>query len=127
MNAALRQFKAELFKAVAHPVRIQILEILRKGERNVGELQAALEIDASSVSQHLAVLRGRGLLAARKAGTSVYYRAADAQLFTILDAAREIFETHVSELQGVLEAQRAEEAVRPRAHRNAPVRPRRAD
>jgi ArsR family transcriptional regulator len=112
MPGALQRFKAELFKALAHPVRIQILEVLRRGEQTVSQLQTALEIDPSSVSQHLAVLRGRDLLETRKAGTSVYYRVSDAQLFSILDAARQIFAAHVQDLQDVLDAQQIEERVR---------------
>jgi DNA-binding transcriptional ArsR family regulator len=111
MSSPLHRFKADLFKAMAHPVRIRILEILRQGEQTVSGMQMQLEIDPSSVSQHLAVLRGRDLLAARKVGTSVYYRVSDPHLFAILDAARAIFETHVHDLQGVLDAQRAEEAL----------------
>jgi DNA-binding transcriptional ArsR family regulator len=112
MPAALRRFKADLFKALAHPARIQILEVLRQGEQTVSQLQAALEIDPSSVSQHLAVLRARDLLEPRKAGTSVYYRVLDAQLFSILDAARQIFAAHVQDLQDVLEAEQIEDGAR---------------
>jgi DNA-binding transcriptional ArsR family regulator len=111
VNAPLHQFKAELFRALAHPARLRILEILRRGEQTVGALQAQLEIDSSSVSQHLAVLRGRRLLGARKVGTSVFYRVLDPQVFVLLDAGREIFEAHVHELQGVLNAQREEDEV----------------
>jgi DNA-binding transcriptional ArsR family regulator len=109
VNAPLHQFKAELFGALAHPVRLRILELLRRGEQTVGALQAQLQIDPSSVSQHLAVLRSRRLLGARKVGTSVYYRVLDPQVFVLLDAGREIFEAHVHELQGVLDAQREED------------------
>jgi ArsR family transcriptional regulator len=110
MRAPLHRFKAEYFKALAHPARIQILERLRPGEQTVSELQAHLGIDSSSVSQHLAVLRGRQIIDGRKAGTSVYYRVLDPRVFTILDAARESFEAHVHGLQGMLAAQLAEEA-----------------
>jgi ArsR family transcriptional regulator len=106
----LHRFKAEFFKALAHPARIQILERLRHGEQTVSELQAQLGIDSSSVSQHLAILRSRQIIDGRKAGTSVFYRVLDPRVFTILDAAREIFEAQVQGLQGMLAAQREEEA-----------------
>lgn len=112
MDAPLHQFKAEFFKALAHPARIRILELLRLGELTVSELQQRLALEPSSVSQQLAILRHRRIVEGRKAGTSVYYRVRDPQVFTILDAAREIFEAHVQELQGLLEAQReADEAL----------------
>lgn len=97
----LQGFKAELFKALGHPVRIHILELLREGERTVSELQAALGIDASTVSQQLAVLRSRQLVAGRKEGTSVYYRVADPAVFELLDIARSIFNRHLIALQAM--------------------------
>lgn len=51
MNQSLHRFKSEFFKALAHPARLVILEQLRTGEHSVQELQAALEMDQSSVSQ----------------------------------------------------------------------------
>jgi DNA-binding transcriptional ArsR family regulator len=106
----LQGFKAELFKALGHPVRIRILELLRDGERTVSELQIALAIDASSVSQQLAVLRAHQLVVGRKEGTSVYYSAVDPQVFDLLDIARAIFDRQLIALQAMAEGEPAEEA-----------------
>lgn len=95
----MRQFKAEFFKALGHPTRLGILELLRAGELTVSELQARLAIEATSVSQQLAVLRAQHLVAGRKVGTSVHYRVTDPQVFAILDLARVVFANHMSELQ----------------------------
>jgi len=95
----LQGFKAELFKALGHPVRIRILELLRDQERSVSELQEALEIEMSSVSQQLAILRGKQLVTGRKEGNSVYYRVIDPQVYDLLDTARAMFQRHVAELQ----------------------------
>lgn len=95
----LQGFKAELFKALGHPVRIRILELLREQERSVSELQEALEIEMSSVSQQLAILRGKQLVVGRKEGNSVYYRVIDPQVYDLLDTARAMFQRHVAELQ----------------------------
>jgi DNA-binding transcriptional ArsR family regulator len=97
----LQNFKAELFKALGHPVRIRILEFLRSGELTVSDLQARLEIDGSTVSQQLAVLRSRQIVTGRKDGTSVYYRVVDPQVFAILDLARGMFEQHLVSLQAM--------------------------
>jgi DNA-binding transcriptional ArsR family regulator len=97
----LQAFKAELFKAVGHPVRIRILEVLRDGEQTVSGLQLGLAVDAGLVSQHLAVLRGRQLVAGRKEGTNVYYRVTDPQVFALLDTARTIFDRHLITLQAM--------------------------
>ena len=95
----MQAYKAELFKALAHPVRIHILELLREGERTVSELQTELEIESSTVSQQLGVLRARSLVTGRKEGTSVHYSAVDPQVFDLLDTTRAMFQTHVASLQ----------------------------
>ncbi len=91
MNQAVHRFKAEFFKALAHPARLVILEQLRDGERSVQELQIALSLDQSSVSQQLAVLRNRGIVEARREGTTAFYRVCDPLLFELLDIGRVIF------------------------------------
>ena len=88
---SLQTFKAEFFRALAHPVRIRILELLGAGERSVHELQHALAIDQPLVSQQLAVLRGKNIVVARKEGTSVRYSLSDPLLADLLDVARRIF------------------------------------
>ena len=101
MPYRLQQFKAELFKALGHPVRIRILEHLRTGERTVSELQALLEIESSTVSQQLALLRSRSIVVGRKQGNSVYYTVTDPLIFELLDVARRIFANHVVDLQAI--------------------------
>ena len=109
----LRQFKAEFFKALAHPLRIGILELLRSGPLSVTQIQSATGAPGSSVSQQLAVLRGRNVVATERRGTTIIYRVADADLFDLLDAARRIFNAHLSDSVGLLrlvEQEQAEEA-----------------
>jgi ArsR family transcriptional regulator len=102
MQDPLRQFKAEFFKALAHPARIKILELLRSGEMSVNELQTHLEIESSTVSQQLAVLRNRNIVEVRKVGTSVFYRVRDPALFELLDVARKIFNNHLTDTRSML-------------------------
>lgn len=102
MPDTLQRFKAEFFKALANPTRVRILELLRDGERTVGDLQARLAMDSAAVSQQLAVLRGKDVVQARREGTSVYYSVRDPKLYVILDAAREIFDSHLMSLQAML-------------------------
>ncbi len=93
----LRQFKADFFKALAHPIRIRILELLRDGPLSVGQLQEAIGAPASSVSQQLAVLRGRGIVTTERHGTTVIYAVGDPDIFELLDVARRIFNAHLSD------------------------------
>ena len=105
----LRQFKAEFFKALAHPVRIAILEHLRRGPQSVGELQILTGAAGSSVSQQLAILRTRGIVVPERAGTTVRYHAADPEIYALLDAARQIFYGHLSDSAELLRLVEAEQ------------------
>ena len=103
MQDSLRNFKADFFKALSNPARIQILELLRGGELSVTRLQAKLKIDPSSVSQHLSVLRHKNIVYARKAGTTVYYAVRDPEIFELLDVARKIFNNQLLNTRSTLE------------------------
>ena len=105
----LRQFKAEFFKALGHPVRIAILEHLRNGPLSVGEIQDLTGAPGSSVSQQLAVLRGRGIVVPERSGTTVRYHAADPHIYALLDAARRIFYGHLSDRAELLRLVEAEQ------------------
>ena len=100
---ALQVWKAEFFKALAHPTRIRIVEYLREGEKTAGEIIDALQLEQSNASQHLAVLRHRNLLITRREGTSVMYSVRDPMFFEVLDLLRAYFYKHLSEVQGMLE------------------------
>ena len=99
----LREFKAEFFKALAHPIRIQILDTLRDGEHNVNELRDILNIEAPNVSQQLAILRNKNLVVTRKDGNNVYYAVKDKAIFKLLDITKTIFNNHLTNIRDVLE------------------------
>ncbi len=101
MPQSMQAFKAELFKALAHPIRIRILELLREGEMSVSQLQTKLDIEGSNVSQQLAILRMKNLVDTRKDGNSIYYQIRDTQVNDLLDEARGIFEAHVTQLRAM--------------------------
>jgi ArsR family transcriptional regulator len=91
--SSLQDFKAELFRTLGNPLRVRILEALRDaGTLTVTELHQRVGAEPSNVSQHLAIMRSRGLLATRRSGTSIWYSAADPGIFELLDVARSIFE-----------------------------------
>src|SRR5215203_1382194 len=100
--------KAALFRTLGHPARVRILELLRDGERSVGWLQDALALDSGGTSQHLAALRRVGVVETRREGTSVFYRAADQQVFALLDAGRALITHALQEQQLLLEQLEAE-------------------
>ena len=76
---------AAYFQTLSEPTRLQILNFLREGERNVGELAQLCGYTAANVSRHLAMLTKHGLVARESRGTSVYYRIADEQIYALCD------------------------------------------
>ena len=91
----LQSFKARFFKALAHPTRIRILEILVHGGRTVYELQEALSLEQATVSQQLAVLRNQRIVNAEKDGLTVRYSLRDPLVGQLLEVARRIFNNHL--------------------------------
>jgi DNA-binding transcriptional ArsR family regulator len=98
----IHEVKAAFFRALGHPARVRILELLRDGERSVGALQAELGLDSGGTSQQLAALRRIGLVTPRREGTSVYYRVDDDRVFELLAVAREILTRQLAGQQSLL-------------------------
>ncbi|WP_454112525.1 ArsR/SmtB family transcription factor [Microbacterium aurum] len=87
----LYEVKANLFKGLAHPFRIRLLELLATAdERSVAELQHETGLEASHLSQHLTVLRRHRLVDSERRASHVYYRLADPRVADLLTAAREL-------------------------------------
>jgi DNA-binding transcriptional ArsR family regulator len=107
LSRPVSEVKADLFKALAHPARIRALEILSEGERSVGELVPLVGIEASHLSQQLAVLRRAGLVASRRDGTSVIYAIVDDQLVELLAVAKRLLIGSLSHTEDVLADLRA--------------------
>jgi ArsR family transcriptional regulator len=84
-------------------VRIQILDTLRLGEKSVNYIAEWIEVDASSVSQQLAILRKANLVVSRKQGNYVYYSVSDTAIFKVLDASLEVFNNHLVNVRTTLE------------------------
>jgi DNA-binding transcriptional ArsR family regulator len=76
---------AAYFQALSEPTRLQILNLLRGGERNVGEIAQACNCTAANVSRHLALLTQHGFVEREGRGTAVYYRIADPAVYALCD------------------------------------------
>lgn len=101
VNRPLYEIKAELFKALGHPARIRILELLADGEVPVATLLGETGMEASHLSQHLAVLRRAGVVSSRREGNAVFYQTAHPSVEGLLACAREFLvdaltRTHVT-------------------------------
>ena len=104
----LQIFKAQFFRALAHPTRIRMLEILVRGGRTVQELQEQLALSQPVVSQQLAVLRHQGIVSTQKEGLSVRYALRDPLVGALLDVARRIFDHRLGDSSGMLRELRRE-------------------
>ena len=90
MSVPLYQAKAEFFRMLGHPVRIRVLELLQDGPLPVRDLLAAIEVEPSSLSQQLAVLRRSGIVSSTREGSTVVYELAGGDVADLLGAARRI-------------------------------------
>ncbi|WP_071461183.1 ArsR/SmtB family transcription factor [Bacillus massilinigeriensis] len=95
MDFDMQQFKAEFFKALAHPLRIKILEILAEGQKSVNEIQSLAGSEGSAVSQQLMILRNKNIVAGIKEGNRVIYSLKDPMIVELLQVARQIFNNHL--------------------------------
>lgn len=95
MDLQLQQFKADFFKALAHPLRIRILELLAEGDKNVNELLTIIGAEGSSVSQQLSVLRSKNIVSGTKDGNRVLYSLRDPMIIDLLNIVRQIFNNHL--------------------------------
>ena len=102
MPLSLQLFKADFFRALAHPIRIRILEVLGTGEHSVQDLQQALGLEQPIVSQQLAILRGKNIVRPHKVGATVRYALSDPLITKLLLVAREIFNNHLVDTQTML-------------------------
>jgi ArsR family transcriptional regulator len=108
-SGPLSELKSDLFRALAHPARVAVLEVLGSdGERSVSELQPLVGIEASHLSQQLGILRRAGLVTTRKDGSQVFYSVADPQLNELLGVAKRLLIKSLSGTEGLLAGLRAE-------------------
>lgn len=107
MSKPLYQAKAEFFKALAHPARIRVLELLSEREHAVSQMLPEVGIEAAHLSQQLAVLRKMNLVVTRKEGSTVYYSLVSPHVAELLTVARRILTEVLTSQVGLLDDLRA--------------------
>lgn len=90
VDMTVYELQAEISKTLANPIRLAILHSLRDGEKTVNELATLLVVRQSNLSQHLAVLRQRGIVKTRKQGASIFYRVFNPKINQACDMVREV-------------------------------------
>ena len=101
---AIADAKAVLFRSLAHPIRIRVLEVLVDGEQSVGVLAETLDLDLPQLSQQLAVLRKAHVLTTRRKGSTVYYRVVDPRMSQLLVTAKQLLATELRGGQQMLDS-----------------------
>ena len=96
-EARLLEMQALICQAMGDPKRLRILYLLEAGERPVGEVAKALGVSLANASQHLGVLRSRGLVRSRREGTTVWYRLAYREIMEACRVLQELLRTQLAE------------------------------
>jgi ArsR family transcriptional regulator len=108
LSRPISELKADLFKALAHPARVRILELLSEGEHSVGEMQPLVGLEPSHLSQQLAVLRRAGVVTSEKRGAVVVYSLRDDEMGDLLAVAKRLLIKSLGRSQGLLADLRSE-------------------
>jgi DNA-binding transcriptional ArsR family regulator/rhodanese-related sulfurtransferase len=93
---------ARIAKAIANPHRLELIDVLAQGERNVEELAKETALSIANASQHLQALRETHLVAARKEGLRVYYRLSDPAVYQLVQLIRELAERQLAEVERIV-------------------------
>jgi DNA-binding transcriptional ArsR family regulator len=96
-NKTLFELQSEVCKTLASPKRLEILNALKEGEKTVSELVDILGVPKANVSQHLAVMRHKGILASRRDGVNIYYRVANPKVIQACVLMREVLTEQMKE------------------------------
>ena len=96
-DKSIFEMQAEICKTLTNPKRIEILNVLRNEERTVTELVNAVGASKANVSQHLAVMRHKGILTTRREGVNIFYRVANPKVIEACSLMKEVlFEQHMA-------------------------------
>ncbi|OCZ49866.1 metalloregulator ArsR/SmtB family transcription factor [Dehalobacter sp. TeCB1] len=96
------QLVANVFKTLAHPTRIQIVKLLREGELCVCEILPNLDSEQSNTSQHLTVLKNKGIVESKKEGTKVIYSVKNKEVYQMIELAEAIILRQIEETKSLL-------------------------
>ena len=94
-DSQLYELHASICQTLANPKRLEVIDRLRDGEQSVTELAEAMKISQANLSQHLAVMRQKGIVATRREGLNVYYRLSNPKIIKACDLMRQVLLEHL--------------------------------
>ncbi len=101
------EMQADVCLALANPRRLQILNLLKEGERSVSSMLDAIAINKANMSQHLSVLKQKGLVLTRREGTTIYYRLASPRISEACSIMRDVLRETLKEKERIAQRMRA--------------------
>ncbi len=104
MEDQIYAYHAEMCQVFSHPKRLEVINVLRDGERTVTELSRKLGLTVGNLSQHLSMMKERHVLLSRKEGNMVYYRIANPKLIQCFDMMREMLFEQIRQDAALLDA-----------------------
>jgi ArsR family transcriptional regulator len=107
MDKRVFQLHAELCKTLANPIRLEILSMLRDGKKSVNEIAALTGVRQATVSQHLAVLRQKGVVSTKREGINVYYNVANPKITKACDIIREVLFEYIGKMKEISDEEEA--------------------
>ena len=102
MNYDQAKIRADILKALAHPIRVLLVEALSKGDRCVNELNELADVDQSTISRHLAQLKKVGIVSERKQGVKVIHSLSCPCMLRAIDCSVEVLKTVTKRQRTVL-------------------------
>ncbi len=97
MEKLIFQRQAEVYQAIAHPIRLELLSLICDGEKRVNELAELTQLNQANVSRHLSIMRNKGLVTTRREGANSYYRIANPKIIRACDLIREVLVEQATE------------------------------
>ncbi|HKZ68607.1 MAG TPA: metalloregulator ArsR/SmtB family transcription factor [Anaerolineales bacterium] len=94
-DSQLYELHASICQTLANPKRLEVIDRLRDGEQSVSDLAGAMKIGQANLSQHLAVMRQKGIVATRREGLNVYYRLSNPKIIRACDLMRQVLLEHL--------------------------------
>ena len=108
-NRRIFELHASICRTLSHPKRLEILNLLRQGELSVSGLAERMGINLANVSQHLAILRDKGVVVSRREGVNVYYQVSNPKIIQACDLMREVLFEHLARSGELAEIMQREE------------------
>ncbi|MEW6035550.1 MAG: metalloregulator ArsR/SmtB family transcription factor [Candidatus Micrarchaeota archaeon] len=99
MDKEIYRLHADMCKVFSSPTRLEVLNLLRNGELTVSELTRKTNLSQSNVSQHLTIMKSRGILVPKRKGVNIYYRLANPKIIKAFDIIREILSERLKQMR----------------------------